>query len=204
MAGKGKGLALGLGFGLVLLFTTRRANAMKKIDRQISAHFRESEFLRSDVAPELAAYEPTAAERRNLDRLVTLVLEPTVRSEFGPTRITGGGRPPSLLTPDEWARRLRAKGYDPARKRSDHDPFAACDFDLPGRDLPTHIKAYERLTANPYVRQVILELHEGPDGLWRVHHIHVAVVTPELPAFTDPDKRAFVMKVPHQEAKPNA
>lgn len=198
---KGKGLMV-LGLAALALFRPRKVIAMTigpiKIDRQITPHFWESEFLRSSVVPELASYELSPAERSNLDALCVLVLEP-VRKQFGRVLVVGGGRPPAVLPHDEWIRRLRAAGYDPAA-RSDHDVFAASDIELPNQNLTGYVQAYKAMAANPNVRQVILELREGPDGKWSVHHLHVAVVTPELPAFSDPDKRAFVLKVTNPEA----
>lgn len=208
MANKGKGVALlGLLLGGLVMLRPRRTLAVTigpvriDNDRRISPHFMESEFKHSAVVPEIAAYTLSPAERANLDALVIDVLEP-LRAEFGPVVVVGGGRPEAVLPREEWIRRLRAAGFDPAG-RSDHGPFAAADVELPNQGLPGYVQAYKALAANPRVRQVILELREGPDGLWRVHHLHVAVVTPDLPAFTG-DKRAFVQRVPNKEIAPNA
>lgn len=65
-------------------------------DEQLSTHFRLSEFLQSETAyRRRIPNEPSTAQRENLRRLVSNLLEP-LRLALGPVRVSSGYRSPAL------------------------------------------------------------------------------------------------------------
>ncbi len=151
---------------------------------RLSRNFKVSEFIKSPRG--LRKYKLTQGEFDNLSRLVKEVLQP-LRNNYGPVIVTGGIRPTGLLNKDEWYRRLKDKGFKPA-KDSDHYYAAAADIKLPNKSAM--VAAFKWLQRLPAVRQVGLEYKMTPQGK-KISHIHVAVVTPGRPKVTG-DNYAFV------------
>jgi hypothetical protein len=192
---KKTGLIAGLlGFGALALFVSRKAIAgaggrRYRAPMMLSKNFDLSEFLQSAAMPELKNYSLSTDEMNNAVALVTNILQP-LRDKFGPIKITGGFRPPTVV--DQLGRSfydiLSAAGAFPS-KTSDHILCAAAD--IAPYDVSLFNPMYQWLKGNKFVRQVILECRVR-DGVVKPSWIHVAVATSELPPFSG-SLRSFAM-----------
>lgn len=173
----GIALAVAGGLGLLLVGRRRRGNASTP-DMRLSPHFMLSEFLRSEAVPEVASYQPTPQELARLQILCNAVLE-QIRSAYGrPIVITSGLRPESVRNAQgqSFEEALRARGYNPAED-SDHEVGNGCDFIMRGAPLSDYVSAFNALSRDPDVRQVILYLRTV-NGQTLPQHMHVAAVVP--------------------------
>lgn len=146
---------------------------------KLSSNFDLSEFLRSDVMPQLATYKLTQTELDNLKSLVVGILQP-MRDKFGPITITSGGRPLDFKVDGKTIDDLMtSKGMKPAIY-SDHHSFLAADF------VPANPSLYEPifvwLQTLPLSRQVIL--YHTPEGA--PTHLHVGITSAFKPKLIAP------------------
>lgn len=146
---------------------------------QISKNFSTSEFLQSEVAPDLINWTIPPSHFANIQALVNDVLQPA-RDKFGPLKITSGYRPKSYRNAkgETFFDLLRQAGYKPSKDSDHYYGQAAGIFPL---RIENMIPLWVWLKNHPKVRQVIMYFKTKPSGGVRLQHIHVAVATKDRP-----------------------
>ena len=204
---KGIGLIIGGGAIAALLLFSKKSKAgglfssEKRVninpDTKIGKFFQWKEFVRSSVFPEMANYKPTESELAHTRNVVKKILDP-IRAAFGPTVVSGGGRPASVAAAHgtTWYDLLKSRGLSPA-KNSDHDTFDAFDI------KPTKVSGIagwqkvvqflRKLIKTGNIRQSMVYFTRAADGLVKISHIHLAATRPGKPQVVPERRLLFVL-----------